>query len=375
MHERVVADGPVARLSGDLLHASAESLDAYIAKQNRYTTLQAEAMHARGERASALRLVVSPLARFFRFYVLRLGFLDGVAGFLHIAIGAFASFMKYAKLRALAAGAAAVSAAASPGRVACSSPAPRDSSACTSRSACSPTGCAVTGVDNLDPYYDVALKEARLARLSRHDAFRFERLDLVDAAATARALSRRRLRGGRPPRGAARRAPFARQSRGLFREQPRPRSATSSKAAVTRASRHLVFASSSSVYGANHALPFSEDQQVDHPVSLYAATKKANELIAHSYAHLFGVPMTGLRFFTVYGPWGRPDMAPMLFTRAILAGQPIRVFNDGRMRRDFTYIDDIAEGVRARARPAAGARCGWRAVRDLQHRQSRGGRR
>ena len=99
------------------------------------------------------------------------------------------------------------------------------------------------------------------------------------------------------------------------------------------------------MYGASHALPFSEDQQVDHPVSLYAATKKANELIAHSYTHLYGVPMTGLRFFTVYGPWGRPDMAPMLFTRAILAGQPIRIFNEGRMRRDFTYIDDIAEGV------------------------------
>jgi UDP-glucuronate 4-epimerase len=109
--------------------------------------------------------------------------------------------------------------------------------------------------------------------------------------------------------------------------------------------RHLVFASSSSVYGAAHALPFSEDQQVDHPVSLYAATKKANELIAHSYSHLYGLPTTGLRFFTVYGPWGRPDMAPMLFTRAILAGETIRIFNEGRMRRDFTYIDDIAEGV------------------------------
>ena len=108
---------------------------------------------------------------------------------------------------------------------------------------------------------------------------------------------------------------------------------------------HLVYASSSSVYGANHALPFSEDQPTDHPVSLYAATKKADELMAHSYAHLYGLPATGLRFFTVYGPWGRPDMAPMLFTRAILAGEPIRVFNHGKMKRDFTYVDDIVEGV------------------------------
>ncbi len=108
---------------------------------------------------------------------------------------------------------------------------------------------------------------------------------------------------------------------------------------------HLVYASSSSVYGASHALPFSEDQNVDHPVSLYAATKRANELIAHSYSHLYRLPATGLRFFTVYGPWGRPDMAPMLFAKAILAGEPIRVFNDGQMRRDFTYIDDIVEGV------------------------------
>jgi UDP-glucuronate 4-epimerase len=118
---------------------------------------------------------------------------------------------------------------------------------------------------------------------------------------------------------------------------------------------HLVYASSSSVYGANHTLPFSEDQNVDHPVSLYAATKKANELMAHSYSHLYGLPTTGLRLFTVYGPWGRPDMAPMLFTRAILAGQPITVYDGGRMRRDFTYIDDIVEGiVRVLAMPPAG---------------------
>src|SRR5690606_31720678 len=119
---------------------------------------------------------------------------------------------------------------------------------------------------------------------------------------------------------------------------------------------HLVYASSSSVYGANHTLPYSEDQRVDHPVSLYAATKKANELVAHTYGHLSRLPTTGLRFFTVYGPWGRPDMAPMLFTRAILAGEPIRVFNHGNMRRDFTYVDDIVEGVvRVLATPPADA--------------------
>src|SRR5205823_602207 len=122
---------------------------------------------------------------------------------------------------------------------------------------------------------------------------------------------------------------------------------------------HLVYASSSSVYGANHALPFSEDQDVDHPVSLYAATKKANELMAHSYSHLYRLPTTGLRFFTVYGPWGRPDMSPMIFTRAILAGDPIKVFNQGKMRRDFTYIDDIVEGVaRVVSRPPSSAQGG-----------------
>jgi UDP-glucuronate 4-epimerase len=119
---------------------------------------------------------------------------------------------------------------------------------------------------------------------------------------------------------------------------------------------HLVYASSSSVYGANHTLPFSEEQNVDHPVSLYAATKKSNELIAHSYSHLYGLPTTALRFFTVYGPWGRPDMAPMLFTKAILAGEPIRVFNQGKMRRDFTYVDDIVEAtVRVIEKPPVGA--------------------
>jgi len=205
-------------------------------------------------------------------------------------------------------------------------------------------GATVVGVDNFDPYYDVALKEARLATLAGEPGFAFRRIDLADAAATA----------------------------GLFRDeafthvvhlaaQPGVRYSLENPAAYLRNNvdafgwilegcrhagiSHLVYASSSSVYGANHVLPFSEDQRVDHPVSLYAATKRADELMAHSYAHLFRLPATGLRFFTVYGPWGRPDMSPMLFARAILAGEPIRVFNHGRMRRDYTYIDDIVEGV------------------------------
>ena len=205
-------------------------------------------------------------------------------------------------------------------------------------------GDTVVGVDNLDPYYDVALKEARLAELAGRHGFAFEKLDLADADATARLF-----RDG----GFARVVHLA--------AQPGVRYSLINPAAYLRANidafghvlegcrhakvEHLVYASSSSVYGANHALPFSEDQPTDHPVSLYAATKKADELMAHAYAHLYGFPATGLRFFTVYGPWGRPDQAPMLFARAILAGEPIRVFNHGRMRRDFTYVDDIVEGV------------------------------
>ena len=205
-------------------------------------------------------------------------------------------------------------------------------------------GRRVTGVDNLDPYYDVGLKQARLDQLSGHDAFRFERIDLADASATARLFAD----GG-----------FGQVIH--LAAQPGVRYSLVNPAAYFtnnltafghviegcrhRGVGHLVYASSSSVYGANHALPFSEEQSVDHPLSLYAATKKSNELIAHSYSHLYQLPTTGLRFFTVYGPWGRPDMAPMIFTKAILAGEPIRVFNEGKMRRDFTYIGDIVEGV------------------------------
>jgi UDP-glucuronate 4-epimerase len=215
-------------------------------------------------------------------------------------------------------------------------------------------GASVTGVDSFDPYYDVALKRARLARLEGRPGFSFETLDLADAEATAALFA-----GG----GFAAVAHLA--------AQPGVRYSLVNPAAYLRnnvtafghvlegcrhgAIGHLVYASSSSVYGANHTLPFSEDQNVDHPVSLYAATKKADELMAHCYSDLYGLPTTGLRFFTVYGPWGRPDMAPMLFTRAILAGETIKVFNHGRMRRDFTYVDDIVVGVaRVLGKPPAG---------------------
>ena len=205
-------------------------------------------------------------------------------------------------------------------------------------------GARVTGADNLDPYYDVSLKKARLAELAARPAFAFEHADLADPAACERLLS-----------------PDTFTSVVHLAAQPGVRYSLVNPDAYVRNNlvafghvlercrhcriAHLVYASSSSVYGANHDLPFSEDQSVDHPVSLYAATKKANELMAHSYSHLFGLPTTGLRFFTVYGPWGRPDQAPMLFTKAIVEGRPIDVFNRGDMARDFTYIDDIVEGV------------------------------
>jgi len=214
-------------------------------------------------------------------------------------------------------------------------------------------GDAVVGVDDLDPYYDVALKQARLAELTGRDGFAFERLDLADADATARLFRDGRFDG--VVHLAAQ--PGVRYS--LVNPSAYLRANVDAFGCVLEGCRHakvahLVYASSSSVYGANHVLPFSEDQPTDHPVSLYAATKKADELMAHCYAHLFGIPATGLRFFTVYGPWGRPDQAPMLFTRAILAGEPIRVFNHGKMRRDFTYVDDIVEGVlRVLDRPPA----------------------
>jgi UDP-glucuronate 4-epimerase len=214
-------------------------------------------------------------------------------------------------------------------------------------------GVAVTGVDNFDPYYDVALKEARLAQLASLPGFRFARMDLAEAEATVRLFRD----GGFTHVVHLAAQPGVRYS--LVNPAAYLRNNVDAFGHVLEGCRHggvahLVYASSSSVYGASHTLPFSEDQRVDRPVSLYAATKCANELMAHSYAHLFALPVTGLRFFTVYGPWGRPDMSPMLFTKAILAGEPIRVFNEGRMQRDFTFIDDIVEGVvRTLARPPA----------------------
>jgi len=215
-------------------------------------------------------------------------------------------------------------------------------------------GRRVTGVDSLDPYYDVTLKEARLARLVRQPAFRFIRADLTDVGATA-SLFRDGAFGQVIHLAAQPGVRYSLVNPGAYFANNLTAFGHVVEGCRHAGVEHLVYASSSSVYGANHTLPFSEDQNVDHPVSLYAATKKANELIAHSYSHLYRLPTTGLRFFTVYGPWGRPDMAPMLFTKAILAGQPLRVFNNGKMRRDFTYVDDIVEGiVRVVAAPPAG---------------------
>jgi UDP-glucuronate 4-epimerase len=213
-------------------------------------------------------------------------------------------------------------------------------------------GDAVVGLDNVNPYYDPALKEARVERLRRRDNFRFVRADLADRSAMETLFAEERF------------------SRVLhLAAQPGVRySVTHPHAYVTSnlvgflhvlegcrqtGVEHLTYASSSSVYGLNTTMPFSERHPTEHPASLYAATKKSNELMAHSYAHIFGLPVTGLRFFTVYGPWDRPDMGVFLFTTAILAGKPIELYNFGEMRRDFTFIDDIAEGiVRASDRPA-----------------------
>ncbi len=215
-------------------------------------------------------------------------------------------------------------------------------------------GANVVGLDNLNAYYDPALKQARLDELAKHPTFRFAKLDLGDRAGMT----------------------------ALFKDHRFPHVVHLAAQAGVRYSfvdpyayadtnlngflnilegcrqancRHLLYASSSSVYGANTQMPFSTAQNVDHPLSLYGATKKANELMAHAYAHLFAIPASGLRFFTVYGPWGRPDMAMWLFTAAIIAGKPIQLFNRGNMRRDFTYVDDVVEAVvRLIERPPAG---------------------
>lgn len=213
-------------------------------------------------------------------------------------------------------------------------------------------GETVMGLDNLNAYYDPALKQARLALLQGREGFSFARQDLEDGEAMAALFER--LRPQRVVHLAA--------QAGVRHSIDNPAAYVQSNLVgfghVLEGCRHggvthLVYASSSSVYGGNTRLPFREDQGVDHPVSLYAASKKANELMAHTYSHLYGLPATGLRFFTVYGPWGRPDMALFRFTRAILAGEPIDLYNHGQMVRDFTYIDDIVEGVvRVLDRPA-----------------------
>jgi UDP-glucuronate 4-epimerase len=205
-------------------------------------------------------------------------------------------------------------------------------------------GDEVVGIDNLNDYYDVALKQARLAQLEPFDNFEFVKMDMAIRPAMAQLFADRKF---------DRVINMAAQAGVRYSLQNPDAYIDSNLVGFTNLLEgcrhhdieHLVYASSSSVYGANESMPFSTGDNVDHPVSLYAATKKAGELIAHSYSHLYQLPSTGLRFFTVYGPWGRPDMSPILFAKAILAGEPIKVFNYGKHRRDFTYIDDIVEGV------------------------------
>lgn len=231
-------------------------------------------------------------------------------------------------------------------------------------------GDEVVGVDNLNDFYDPALKRDRLARLNSHPAFRFVLLDIADAASISDLFARERF--DRVVHLAAQ----AGVRYSLQNPQAYAHSNLNGFLNILEGCRlhrveHLVYASSSSVYGGNTKIPFSEGDTVDHPVSLYAATKKANELMAHTYSHLYGLPTTGLRFFTVYGPWGRPDMAYFMFTKAILENKPIDVYNFGEMQRDFTYVDDIVEGIvrvldRA-ATPATGSHAPYRVFNIGNH--------
>ena len=244
-------------------------------------------------------------------------------------------------------------------------------------------GRPVIGFDNLNDYYDVSLKHARLGVLKQNPAFQFVHADLADAAALNRLFEQHDFEVV---------VNLAAQA-GVRYSLTNPQAYVESnlvgfvnilEACRHHGARHLLYASSSSVYGGVTKMPFSVHQNVDHPLSVYAATKKSNELLAHAYSHLFRLPTTGLRFFTVYGPWGRPDMALFIFTRAILAGKPIQIFNHGRMERDFTYIDDIVDGVfrltDKMPQPdeswngrRAGPRPQQRAISSLQHRQQPAG--
>jgi UDP-glucuronate 4-epimerase len=219
-------------------------------------------------------------------------------------------------------------------------------------------GRAVVGLDNMSAYYDPKLKEARLAELEKLKGFRFAKLDLADRAAMAALFAEHRFPyvvhlGAQAGVRYSLIDPYAYVDSNLIGFT------NILEGCRHHGCRHLLFASSSSVYGANTHMPFSVHDNVDHPLSFYGATKKANELMAHSYAHLYRLPTTGLRFFTVYGPWGRPDMAMWLFTKAIVAGEPIKLFNHGKMRRDFTYVDDIVESVVRMVDRAPGANANW----------------
>jgi UDP-glucuronate 4-epimerase len=213
-------------------------------------------------------------------------------------------------------------------------------------------GDNVVGIDNFNDYYDVALKQARLAQIQNHERFSFYHLDIADGDGVAKLFLR-----SKPERvihlAAQAGVRYSITNPHVYIESNVKGFANILEGCRHHNVQHLVYASSSSVYGGNTVMPFSEHQSVNHPVSLYAATKRANELMAHTYSHLYSLPTTGLRFFTVYGPWGRPDMAMFLFTKAILAGQPIDIYNYGQMTRDFTYIDDIVEGaIRVADKPA-----------------------
>ena len=207
-------------------------------------------------------------------------------------------------------------------------------------------GEIVVGVDNVNDYYDPALKEARLARLAGRNGFTFHRTDIADRAAVEALLTQHRDIDRIVHLAAQAGVRYSLVNPFAYTEANVTGQLVMLEAARRQPNfRHMVYASSSSVYGANRKLPFAIEDPVDRPVSLYAATKRAGELMAFNYSHLYGLPLTGLRFFTVYGPWGRPDMSAYLFTKAILAGEPIPVFNNGEMRRDFTYIDDIVAGT------------------------------